>query len=150
MHTRSTKWDHRLLDLAKHVAAWSKDPSTKVGAILVDDQNIVVGMGYNGFARGVFDSAARYNDRTEKYAYIVHAEVNAILAAGHRARGASLYVWPSFGVPNVCQDCAKFAIQAGVYEIVGGVPEEDNSRWAESLARARQMLVEAGVHFRAI
>lgn len=148
MKTRSSKWDRRLLGLAKHVAAWSKDPSTKVGAVLVDDQNVVVGLGYNGFPRGVEDSDARLTDRPTKYRMIVHAEVNAILCAGHRARGASLYVWPAFGVPNVCHDCAKFAIQSGVAEIVGPEPFEGYDRWAESIGCARDMLVEAGVHFR--
>jgi dCMP deaminase len=111
----------------------------------------VVGLGYNGFARGVDDSDERLNNRAEKYHYVVHAEVNAILMAGERARGATLYVWPSFGVPNVCQDCAKLLIQAGVTEVVGPAPDEggDYARWAESLERAKQMLVEAGVHFRA-
>jgi dCMP deaminase len=136
------------LGLAKHIAAWSKDPSTQVGAILVDDRNEVVGHGYNGFPRGVEDTEERLNDRPTKYRMIVHAEVNAILSAGHRARGASLYVWPSFGVPNICHDCAKFAIQAGVAEVVGAEPFDANDRWAESIACARQMLVEAGVHFR--
>lgn len=150
MKTRSSKWDRRLLGLAKHVADWSKDPSTKVGAILVDEQNLVVGMGYNGFARGVDDSDARLTDRPVKYKYIVHAEVNAILCAGHRARGTTLYVWPGFGVPNVCHDCAKFAIQAGVVEVVGPEPIEGKDHWTESLEFARRMLVEAGVHFRAV
>jgi dCMP deaminase len=150
MNTRSSKWDRRLLGLAKHVAGWSKDPSTKVGAILVDEQNIVVGMGYNGFARGVEDSEARLNDRPTKYKHVVHAEVNAILCAGHRARGASLYVWPAFGVPNICHDCAKFAIQAGVAEVVGPEVDEVYASWADSLDCARQMLVEAGVQFRVL
>ena len=150
MKTRSSKWDRRLLGLARHVAGWSKDPSTKVGAVLVDDQNIVVGIGYNGFARGVEDTDERLNTREMKYKYTVHAEVNAILCAGHRARGASLFVWPAFGVPNVCCDCAKFAVQAGVAEVVGPEPGEDNDRWAESIAIARQMLVEAGIHFRVV
>lgn len=150
MITRSSKWDRRLLGLAKHVADWSKDPSTKVGAILVDDRNIVVGMGYNGFARGVEDSPARLNDRPTKYKYVVHAEVNAILMAGERARGASLYVWPSFGVPNICHDCAKFAVQAGIVEVVGPAPDEVYESWAESLNHARAMLLEAGVNFRAV
>jgi dCMP deaminase len=147
--TRSSKWDRRLLALAKLVASWSKDPSTKVGAIIVDSRNVVVGIGYNGFARGVDDSNERLTNRDAKYKHTVHAEVNAILTAGDKARGASLYVAPGFGVPNICHDCAKFAIQAGIVEVVGPEPMEGYERWAESLAISRQMLVEAGVHFRA-
>ena len=148
-----SQWDRRLLGLAKHISMWSKDPSTKVGAVLADAQHIVVGLGYNGFARGVEDSEERLYDRPTKYRYVVHAEVNAILCAGHRAKGATLYVWPAFGVPNICHDCAKFAIQAGVAAVVG--PEVSETKdvrgdWVESLAHARQMLTEAGVRFRGV
>src|ERR1700722_2700699 len=90
------KWDIRFLELAKHISNWSKDPSTKVGAVLVNDLKQVVGMGYNGFARGVQDTDERLNDRETKYKLVVHAEVNAIIQAGHAARNSTLYVYPSF------------------------------------------------------
>jgi dCMP deaminase len=148
------KWDRRFLGLAKFVSGWSKDPSTRVGAVLVDDQRIVVGMGYNGFARGVDDNEERYNNRDLKYKLIVHAEVNAILTARERAKGATLYVYPSFSIPCICHDCCKTAIQAGVKEIVGLHPEpeyaERAKRWQESIDLARQMCEEAGVKYRGV
>jgi dCMP deaminase len=147
---RSTKWDVRFLELAKHIAQWSKDPSTKVGAVIADQQNIVIGTGYNGFPRGVKDDSSRLLDRPTKYRMVVHAEVNAILLAGPRARGASIYVWPTLGVPNICNECAKFAVQAGIVEVVGYAPDEETARWAESIECARQMLLEAGVNFRTV
>src|SRR5690242_4489325 len=112
------KWDFHFLNLAADIARWSKDPSTKVGAVLVDDQNIVRGMGYNGFPRGVNDDPERLNNRELKYKMVVHAEVNAILSAGSRSRGSRLYVYPAFFTPCICNECCKVAIQAGVKEII--------------------------------
>lgn len=148
------KWDRRFLALAEHVASWSKDPSTKVGAVLVGDDNIVVGLGYNGFARGVADTEERLQNRELKYKLVVHAEVNAILMAGDKARGASLYVWPAFNIPNCCHDCTKTAIQAGISEIVSLTPTpaqlEKSKGWADSIGIARLMCDEAGVKYRGI
>jgi dCMP deaminase len=148
------KWDRRFLELAAHVSTWSKDPSTKVGAVLVDDSRTVVGMGYNGFARGVSDSEHRLNERDLKYKYVVHAEVNAILAAGLRAKGCVLYVYPSFAIPCICHECCKTAIQAGVREVIGFTPTaevaERAKRWQESIDIARSMCDEAGVKYRGV
>jgi dCMP deaminase len=144
---RQEKWDRRFLDIAERVSTWSKDPSTQVGAVLVKD-GVIVGTGYNGFPRGVEDSDERYNDRPTKYAMVVHAELNAILQAGDRAKGATIYVYPSFGAPSLCENCAKAVIQAGVVRTVGFEPnidEERAARWAESLAIALTMCDEAGV-----
>lgn len=147
------KWDRRFLELAKQISTWSKDPSTQVGAVLVDHGRIIVGMGYNGFPRGIADTEERYNNRPLKYEMVVHAEVNAILAAGYASRGATLYVYPSFGIPCICANCLKAAIQAGVYRIVGYVPDPNDprvARWADSLALAKTMCDEAGVHYEGI
>lgn len=147
------KWDRRMLELARHVADWSKDPSTQVGAVLVDERRIVVGLGYNGFPRGVNDDERRYAHRPTKYGLVVHAEVNAILAAGDRARGATLYVWPAFALPPICNECAKVAIQAGIGAIVGYLPEDGaarDARWAESIAMAQLMFEEAGIRWRGV
>ena len=145
---REEKWDRRYLDIAKQVSTWSKDPSTKVGAVLVDKEGRVVGTGYNGFPRGVDDSEERYNNRELKYELVVHAEVNAILTAGHQARGGTLYVYPGFGSPCMCTGCAKAAIQAGISRVVGLVEEIDAerlARWKSSLHNAQLMCDEAGI-----
>lgn len=146
-----SKWDIRFLELAKHVSQWSKDPSTKVGAVLVNNLNQVVGMGYNGFARGVADSDERLNTREVKYAFVVHAEVNAIIQAGHASRGSTLYVYPSFMLPPICADCCKAAIQAGIQTIVGYEPDETDprvQRWKNSIGYAREMWLESGRQWR--
>ena len=72
------RWDMRFLEMAQLVASWSKDPSTKVGATIVDDDRRVISVGYNGFPKGVADNK-RLEDRDEKYKMIVHAERNALL-----------------------------------------------------------------------
>lgn len=144
------KWDRRFLELAKQVSTWSKDPSTQVGAVLVKDGK-VAGLGYNGFPRGVEDSDERYENRELKYAIVVHAEVNAILQAGHAAKGSTLYVYPSFMLPPVCSDCAGVAIQAGILGVVGYRPDLDDprvQRWANSISIAEDMWQEAGLFIR--
>jgi len=146
------KWDRFFLNLAKQVSTQSKDPSTKCGVVIVNDLKQVVGMGYNGFPRGVDDDQSRYANRELKYKMVVHAEVNAIIQAGHSARGCTLYSYPSFSMPPICHDCAKVAIQAGIKEVVGFTPSPEDAargkRWGESLSLARRMFLEAGVDWR--
>lgn len=144
------KWDRRYLQLAQLVSSWSKDPSTQCGAVVVDTRNRVAGTGYNGFPAGCDDDPLIYADRPRKYKRVVHAEVNAILDAGRRAEGAMLYVYPSFAIPNICCECCKIAIQAGIVEIVGYEPKEIVERWKESIGEAKQMCDEAGVSYRMI
>ena len=149
-------WDRHFLGMAEFVSTASKDPSTKVGAVIVDPgTNLVFGHGYNGFPRGIQDTEERYNDRELKYKLVVHAEVNAILMAGSLARGATLYTYPSFMLPPICTDCCKIAIQAGIKEIVGFIVDEDELterqlRWKDSILLAREMCDEAGISYRGI
>ena len=144
---RQEKWDRRYLAVAKEVSSWSKDPSTKVGAVLVRN-NRIVSVGYNGFPEGVDDSEERYQNRELKYELVVHAEVNAILTAGDKARGGTLYVYPGFGSPSMCTGCAKCAIQAGVKRVVGlteAIDAERLDRWKASLHNAQLLCDEAGI-----
>lgn len=151
--TEEGKWDRRFLELAKQVSTWSKDPSTKVGAVLVNGLRQVVGVGFNGFARGVADTTERLNTRELKYQLIVHAEVNAIVAAGGQTRESTLYVYPSFMMPPICHDCCKMAIQAGIQTIVGFEPDHTDprvQRWTNSIAVAREMWLETGRTWRVL
>lgn len=106
------KWNTRFFELAKHVATWSKDPRTKVGAVVVDDLNRIIGVGYNGFPRGVVDTPALYQDRESKLQRVVHAETNAILNSNTSVRGCKIYVT----LPP-CNECAKIIIQSGIAEV---------------------------------
>lgn len=146
-------WDQHYLSIARQVSLKSKDPSTKVGAVVVNTRNQLVGTGYNGFPVGVVDSSERLNNREEKYRFTVHAEVNAILTAGHQAQGGSLYVWcPGFEIPYVCHECCKIAIQAGIKEIIGegSVNEALAKRWEISRNTATTLCEEAGVKYRRV
>lgn len=137
----SGKWHLRFLDLATHVAQWSKDPSTKVGCVLVNDTRQVVGMGYNGFPRGVADGADRYADRSIKYPMVVHAEANAILNAVGSTKGTLAYV-----THHPCADCMGLLIQAGVRGVFTHRPEPGLAeRFCDSFKITRTMAEEAGV-----
>lgn len=137
-----SKWDQRMLDLAQQFATWSKDPSSKVGAVIVDSKRRVIGHGYNGFPRRIKDRPERYQDRAVKYPRVVHAELNAILNAvlPRELEGSTLYVThPS------CSECAKAIIQSGITRVVW--PEPIDSEWYEAHggAVALEMFAEAGV-----
>lgn len=155
---QTTSWDIKYLELAKYIAnTWSKDPSTKVGAIVVNYEHRQEFIGYNGFPDGVRDSPERLNNRNVKLKFVTHAEVNAILKAGQLGKGATLYVYPSFTSsydgPAVCNECAKIAIQAGIKEVVSYEPKINNellNRWKESIAISRDMFIEAGITWRGI
>jgi len=144
---RQEKWDRRYLELAKIVSSWSKDPSTRVGAVVVND-NRIVSVGYNGFPEGVDDTDERLQDRNLKLELVVHAEVNAVVSAKGRTDGGTLYVYPGFGSPNMCTRCAGIVIQSGVRRVVGLVGDVDPERlkrWGPSLALAQKMCDEAGI-----
>jgi dCMP deaminase len=132
------KWDERFLDLAKLVSTWSKDPSTKVGAVIADDRKII-SVGYNGFPEGVLDTAERYYDRETKYKYMVHAERNALLFANTSAKGMTLYTYPFMP----CSECAGMVIQAGIKRVVTLINK--NERWKKSFKITQRMFGEAGV-----
>jgi dCMP deaminase len=136
------KWDIRYLELAQHVASWSKDPSSKVGAVVVKN-NRVVAVGFNGFPAAVADKSELLENRDFKYEMVVHAEMNALLVAGQRAEGATLYV---LGRP-VCATCAGAIIQSGIERVVAEIPSDGDGKWDKSGRIARAMLGEAGKHF---
>lgn len=137
--SHSSKWDGRFFDLALEVAGWSKDPSTKVGSVLVDTSRRIVGTGYNGFPRGVNDDQIRYLEKAVKYRMIVHAEANALLNAVASATDATLYA-----TKFPCTECTKLIIQRGVYRVVAPKPDLDG-KWGEDAQFSTQMLREAVV-----
>ena len=144
-------WDNRFLDLAAFIASWSKDPSTKCGAVITCG-NSILSVGYNGFPKGIEDDD-RLKDRKKKYPRIVHAEVNALIHAGKLpfmsmgtvAFGtvATLYTWPF----QPCADCTKHLIQAGIHRVVAPICTDDeiSERWKTSTNIAADMFREAGV-----
>jgi len=138
-----TKWDKRFIDLAKLTASWSKDPSTKVGSCIADEDNRIISIGFNGFPRGVCDNPSRYKDRETKLMAILHAEENAIAFSGRRdLKGCTVYVWPF----PPCSKCASIIIQSGVKRVVSCEPSlEQTERWGKSMGLAKSFFSEAGV-----
>ena len=132
------KWDLRFLEMARNAAGWSKDPSTKVGAIIVDDDKRVISVGYNGFPKGVTDDE-RLDDREEKYKMIVHAERNALLFANKDVKNCSIYTYPFMP----CSVCAGMIIQAGIKRVV--TVKNNNVRWQKDFVVSRQMFKESEI-----
>lgn len=144
----SDKWDIRFLELAKHISGWSKDPSTKVGCVVVGEDREIRSTGFNGFPRGISDDNDRLTDREKKYPLICHAEENAIMHAariGVSLKGSTAYVtWPP------CSRCARSLIQAGIKEVVYSTTEEVPERWLDDFNTSTGMLKEANVLVRPI
>lgn len=153
-------WDERFIGLAAFIAQWSKDESTKVGCVLVQPETrIVIGLGFNGFARRVEEHSPARWTRPTKYLYSEHAERNAIFNAarlGHPTEGCWAYLnWnPQTGI---CSDCARALIQAGVACVVGPStsPQErpdirDDGGWRISCETGLDMLKEAGVEVKVV
>lgn len=129
------------LGMAAHTAKLSKDPSTKVGAVIFDPKRRIVSAGYNGFARGVHDTPARLEDRSVKYRLVIHAEKNAIMFATAPLDGCTLVV-----THPCCAQCAAAAIQAGIKHVIWPKPDAAfQERWAEDLALTNAQFAEAGV-----
>lgn len=132
------KWDRRFLNRAVEVASWSKDPSTRVGAVIVDGKH-QVSEGYNGPPSGIRDDDSLSRD--EKLRRTIHAEENALLFTGRGVEGCTLYV-----THPPCGRCAAKIIQAKILRVVHLAPSEAFvRRWHEEIRSAMTMFAEAGV-----
>ncbi len=144
----SEKWDKRFLDLAGHIASWSKDPSTQVGCVVVGVDREIRSTGFNGLPRGIEDTARRLEDRELKYPLICHAEENAIMHAariGVSLKECAVYVtWPP------CTRCARSLVQAGIGEIVYPAELEIPERWQHDFNLSIELLLEAQVRVRTV
>lgn len=143
---QATRWNLNYMDLAKTVSSWSKDPSTKVGAVAVGKHGQILSQGYNGFPRGIEDSEDRLTNREEKYKLTVHGEMNCIFNAtlnGVSLNDSDLYV---YGLP-VCSDCAKGVIQVGVKRVFACYPDGISSKWSASGMETSKMFEEVGVEY---
>ena len=127
--------------MAKVVASWSKDPSTKCGAVIVDKYNHVVSIGYNGFPQGIIDSDELLKDRPTKLAMTIHAERNALIFAKQDLHECTLYTYPM----QCCSECMAMMIQAGITRHVS--TSHTPTKWQDSFLIAQNMMNEAGVQF---
>jgi dCMP deaminase len=142
---RERRWDARFLDLAHHVAGWSKDPATKVGCVIVGPANEVRALGYNGLPRDFEDVPDRLA-RPDKYVWIEHAERNAIYTAART--GVPLASCRMYLSWFPCIDCARAIVQTGITNLITEEPDWTSERWGPQLQIARQILEEGKVDIR--
>ncbi len=142
----SDKWDTRFIELARHISEWSKDPSTKVGCVVIGEDREIRSTGFNGFPRGIADDSERLGDREQKYPLICHAEENAIM---HAARiGVSLKGCVAYVTWSPCTGCSRSLIQAGIIEVVYPKDIEIPERWKDDFDLSVAMMEEAGITVR--
>jgi len=145
MNKMMKPYNMRYIDIAKAISQWSKDPSSKIGAVAVGEKGQILAQGYNGFPRGIADTPERYNDRETKYKFVVHAEMNVIYNASYNGvslDGADLYI---YGLPT-CSECAKGIVQVGIKRVIMPnmrYPEFWMKNWEES----KKIYDEAGVEY---
>ena len=135
----------KFIAVAEAMASLSKDPRTKVGAVIVDDDGNILSTGWNSFPRGVDDDPARYADRTVKNQLVSHSEANCIAQAarnGVRLKGANMLLTELFP----CSNCAKLIIQAGIRRVYAPVMRGDHSpEWFHEKEISDLLFSEAGV-----
>lgn len=154
----SDKWDRHFLQLCVDTARMSKDPSTKVGSVIVGPDREIRSTGFNGFPRGVRDTESRLNDRDLKNRIVVHGEMNAVLAAarvGIPLKGCTLYLAATNATGSIwggppCTRCTVEIIQSGIIEIVSWPIKDVPSRWHDDIAMARQIIDEVGITYREV
>lgn len=135
-------WDEYFLGMAEYASKKSKDPSTKVGAVIVRPDKTVCSVGFNGFPRKMRDDPALYANRETKLKRTIHGEVNAMNFSREPLDGYTLYTWPF----EPCSNCTLQVIQRGIIRVVTKEPTpEQYKRWEASFIEARAMFVEAGV-----
>jgi dCMP deaminase len=145
-HPRSNhiSWDECIMRMARTISERSKDPSTQAGAVITTDNHVVVGIGYNGFPRGIDNNSFPWEREGElidtKYAYICHSEENAIYNSNNDTRNCKIYctLFP-------CNECAKAIIQNGIVEVVY---ESDKYHGQQAFMASRRMFHAAGVKYR--
>ena len=135
---KQVEWDEYFLGMAQYASRKSKDPSTKVGAVVVRPDNSHASTGFNGFPRGVDDDRKLLNEREDKYKRIIHAEMNSLNFLREPADGYTLYVWP---IPP-CSVCAGNIIQRGIVRVVSPAP---SGRWVCSCSTGKEMFKQSGV-----
>ena len=138
-------WEEYFMAVAKLSANRSKDPSTQVGACIVNDDKKILSLGYNGMPIGMNDENAPWDREGEylntKYPYVCHSELNAILnARGINLTGATLYVtlFP-------CNECAKAIIQSGIKKVIY---ESDKYADTDGTKASKRMFDECNIEYK--
>ncbi len=136
-------WDDRWFELCETIKGWSKDKHTKVSCVIINNRNVVVSLGWNGFPRGVDDSVQERYERPLKYKWFEHAERNAIYNAASKGialLGCIIYVpW------YPCVECGRAIIQSGISTIVCEVPDFEHEIWGEDFKITNEMFSESSI-----
>lgn len=144
MDVLKDKWMRRLLRMAREVATWSKDDSTKVGAVITSSNGSPVSWGFNGMPMRIDDIRPDRHIRPYKYKWMCHAERNAMdLAPRADLSGCVMFITFS-----PCTNCAQSIIQRGITTVVvdaNFTAEKMPEHWKEDMLVAKEMLLEAGV-----
>jgi dCMP deaminase len=139
-------WDQYFMSMAYLVAMKSKDPSTKVGSVIADEENEVLATGYNNFPRGFNDDLPERQVKPLKLRLMVHSELNSCLSAarkGIRLHGSRLYcTW------GTCEKCALAIVQSGIKEVIIHKDNPISESWADSVNFGKMILSEGGVAYR--
>ncbi len=135
-------WDEYFMAMAKLSSKRSKDPSTQVGACIINEENIIIGMGYNGMPKGNDNFPWTKEGEDNKYKYVIHAEANAILNAIKNLQESTIYVslFP-------CNNCAKMIAQSGIKKVVF---EDDKYKDTLEVEISKKILSSCGVETKQI
>jgi dCMP deaminase len=134
--------DYFFLSVAEHISTGSKDPSTKVGAVIVRPDRSICSLGFNGFPQKMPDLPEYYSNREEKYSRIVHGEINALAFANESVKGFTLYTYPFLS----CDRCFVTMVQFGIIRFVAPKANEDQlARWGEAFNRVRKYAKEMNI-----
>lgn len=146
MSSSSDKWSKHWLKVAQVISEPSKDPSTKVGAVIIGASNEVLSTGYNGQCRGADDGVPERLERPEKYFHFEHAERNAIYNAarnGIKLEGSTIYC-----TLLPCMDCARAIVQSGIKKVVTQkLTKELNYNWLDHFQRSKELFRECNVEY---
>ena len=139
-------WDNYFMGVALLSSMRSKDPNSQVGACIVNDQNRIVGVGYNGFPKNCSDTDLPWTREgawlNTKYPYVCHAELNALLNSNGSVNNCRVYV-----TMFPCNECAKALIQSGIKEVIY---VNDKYPTSDSTIASKKLLDMAGVSYREI
>ena len=113
MATSQKQWDEYFLKIAETVALKSKDPSSKMGCVIVDKNKRVVSLGYNGMVQGADEAKMTLSERPMKYYFAIHSEMNAVIFAHQDLSGCTVY-----NRVATCENCLKYCLQAGITRFV--------------------------------
>jgi len=141
MTAKQTKWDMRFLRLAREVSTWSKDPSTKVGAVIVRHDLTIASVGFNGLPQDMPDDPVVLHDPRLRLELTIHAEMNAVFFANEHVSGHTLFTYPVLP----CCRCAVHLVQKRIGRVVTLATVATNNIPKDSYDRSRELLTKAGI-----